>query len=207
MTSKDEIIEKQPEKSHHLVIFEGQCKPFSNEVLYRCHNIEELLPFAVVEDWHLVDIDGTMKGNPFISDFPETVLANMTDDIIQENDDILQILEEKNCFHKNSIITDSDESFNTFLVNDFSKEMKEKREEWLQKNHSEYYTFIQNQEDFKILINDLKDKIKEEFGEVDLDLFNQSFPLIRKKGFAEKDDALIGLEYYSNEISKALIQN
>ena len=60
------VFMEAPEKSYHLCIFENMLSDLEEEEILKSKLNEEMLQFGQLKKWMLVDVDGVMKGNPYI---------------------------------------------------------------------------------------------------------------------------------------------
>lgn len=200
LTSDTEIIESQPAESTHLCIFEGQCREFENEALHRCHTIDELLHFAVVDKWYLVDVDGTMKGNPLISDFGNTILKTQTSNTVSSEEDIHESFKASLSFDRNPVCSDSGPDLTAFLVNDLGDKLRTSRDGWLSVQHPDYFNYLYPVTEKMVPISQIRAKLDDDLGEIDEILFKRSFPTQNEKLEVREEFANLGLDCYMREV-------
>ena len=200
LSSGSEIIESQPQESTHLCIFEGQCREFENEALHRCHTIDELLQFAVVDKWYLVDVDGTMKGNPLISDFENTILKTQIHNTVQSQEDIQESFSKSLSFNRNPVNCDSGADVTAFLAKDLGAKLQTSRDAWLSVQHPDYYEFLNPVVEKMVPISQIRAKLDDDLGEIDEILFKRSFPTQNAKFEVREEFANLGLDCYMSEV-------
>lgn len=61
-----ELFLEGPEESYHLCIFENLLRGMKYEEEVRLQKIQDFLKFGFLKKWVLVDVDGVIKGNPFL---------------------------------------------------------------------------------------------------------------------------------------------
>jgi hypothetical protein len=63
-----ELFLKAPETSHHLCVFENIVSGIKFEEEARLQKMQDFLKSGFLKKWVLVDVDGVIKGNPFLRD-------------------------------------------------------------------------------------------------------------------------------------------